>query len=189
MSLKKNMILGNKNHKIFFILFLFISSYLLAEDRITTSPLVNIEEIKPSFEDLEEKNENIISKKRLKEKKNVKNIKSSQAVLIGLDKNTDNRVFKFMEKYAINLGIAFQIQDDLLDKTGAEDTLGKKVSKDADLNKITYPGLIGIQQCKFELDKCTQNAIEYISKVKLLMKNDNLELLKLLAKWNIGRDH
>ena len=80
-------------------------------------------------------------------------------------------------------------EDDLLDKTGAEDNLGKKVSKDADLNKITYPGLIGIQQCKSELDKCTQNAIEHISKAQLLIKNDNLENLKLLAKWNVERDH
>ena len=51
------------------ILFFISSNFLYSEQRITTSPLLNIEEIKPSFEDLEEKNENIISKKRLKEKK------------------------------------------------------------------------------------------------------------------------
>ena len=79
--------LGNNLLKIT-ILFFISSNFLYSEQRITTSPLLNIEEIKPSFEDLEEKNENIISKKRLKEKKNVKNIKSSQAVLIGLDKIT-----------------------------------------------------------------------------------------------------
>lgn len=110
-------------------------------------------------------------------------------ILIGLDKNIDNKVFEFMEQYAVNLGIAFQIQDDLLDKTGAEDNLGKKVSKDAALNKITYPGLIGINQCKIELDKCTQNAIDYISKVQLVIKNKYLENLKLLAKWNVDRNH
>ena len=85
--LKKNMKLGN-NLLTITILFFISSNFLYSEQRITTTPLLNIEEIKPSFEDLEEKNENIISKKRLKEKKNVKNIKSSQAVLIGLDKIT-----------------------------------------------------------------------------------------------------
>ena len=79
--------LGNNLLTIIFLFFIS-SNFLYSEQRITTSPLLNIEEIKPSFEDLEEKNENIISKKRLKEKKNVKNIKSSQAVLIGLDKIT-----------------------------------------------------------------------------------------------------
>jgi len=70
------------------VLFLISSNFLYSEQKITTSPLLNIEEIKPSFEDLEEKNENIISNKKLKEKKILKNIKSSQAVLIGLDKIT-----------------------------------------------------------------------------------------------------
>ena len=41
------------------ILFFISSNFLYSEQRITTSPLLNIEEIKPSFEDLEEKNENI----------------------------------------------------------------------------------------------------------------------------------
>ena len=59
-----------------------------AEQQITTSPLINIDDIKPSFEELDEKNDNISLKQSLKEKKNVKKLKSSQAVLISLDKIT-----------------------------------------------------------------------------------------------------
>ena len=59
-----------------------------AEQKITSSPLINIDDIKPSFEELDEKNENINSMQSLKEKKNVKKLKSSQAILIGLDKIT-----------------------------------------------------------------------------------------------------
>ena len=59
-----------------------------AEEKVTFSPLINIDDIKPSFEELEEKNENINSMQSLKEKKNVKKLKSSQAILIGLDKIT-----------------------------------------------------------------------------------------------------
>ena len=81
------MILGNR---IFLILvFLIISkNYLIAEDKIITSPLINIEKIKPSFETFEEESENTATKQDLKAKKEKIRLKSSQAVLIGLDKIT-----------------------------------------------------------------------------------------------------
>ncbi len=77
--------LGNKVLLISLIYF-FFSNYLYPEDKIITSPLVNIDEIKPSFEELDDI-ENSISNEILKEKK-FKSLKSSQAVLIGLDKIT-----------------------------------------------------------------------------------------------------
>ena len=77
---------GNKFF--FIIILLFCSSLSIAEDKITTSPLINIEKIKPSFEDSDEENENLYSKLKLKEKKIFTKLKSSQAILIGLDKIT-----------------------------------------------------------------------------------------------------
>ena len=79
--------LGNK---IFFSLLFFLSifSFSKAEDKITTTSLINIDEIKPSFEQLEEANETVSSNQKLKEKKEFLNLKSSQAILIGLDKIT-----------------------------------------------------------------------------------------------------
>ena len=59
-----------------------------AEQKITTSPLINIDNIKPSFEEIDENNDSIHSRQSLKEKKNIKKLKSSQAILIGLDKIT-----------------------------------------------------------------------------------------------------
>tara|TARA_A100001015_G_scaffold203794_1_gene227740 strand:+ start:589 stop:1083 length:495 start_codon:yes stop_codon:yes gene_type:complete len=76
--------LGNK---VLFIL-LFSFNFLQAEQKITTTPLINIDKIKPSFENLDLKDENNISNKELREKKIIKNFNSSQAVLIGLDKIT-----------------------------------------------------------------------------------------------------
>ena len=71
------------------IIFYFISIfYSIAEDKITTSPLINVEEIKPSFEELVEENENNYKNKDLKEKKNQTKLQSSQAILLGLDKIT-----------------------------------------------------------------------------------------------------
>ena len=66
----------------------FFSKFSIADDKITTSPLINIEKIKPSFESLEEENENTSLKKNLKTKKKELILESSQAILIGLDKIT-----------------------------------------------------------------------------------------------------
>ena len=63
MELKKNMRLGNKKVLII-LLFYFIFNFLNAEEKITTTPLINVEEIIPSFEELEEENESISSKSK-----------------------------------------------------------------------------------------------------------------------------
>ncbi len=77
--------LGNRIYQI--LIFCFIIDLSYAEEKIVTTPLLNLNEIKPSFELLDEENENISSSQNLKEKKNI-NLKSSQAILIGLDKIT-----------------------------------------------------------------------------------------------------
>jgi len=76
--------LGNK----VLLIILFSFNFLQAEQKITTTPLINIDKIKPSFEDLDLKDENNTSNKKLREKKIIKNFNSAQAVLIGLDKIT-----------------------------------------------------------------------------------------------------
>ena len=78
---------GNKIYYSFIIFFIFLN-FSYADDKIVTSPLINIEKIKPSFEELDDDNENFSLNENLKEKKNTSNLKSSQAILIGLDKIT-----------------------------------------------------------------------------------------------------
>ena len=78
--------LGNKNYLIL-LSFIILTTFSFANEKITTSPLINIEKIKPSFEELVDENENSLPNQNLKEKK-ISNLKSSQAVLIGLDKIT-----------------------------------------------------------------------------------------------------
>ena len=79
--------LGNKIYQIIILSFLFLN-FSNADEKITTTPLINIEEIKPSFEELIDENDKDSSSQNIKEKKNIKNLKSSQAILIGLDKIT-----------------------------------------------------------------------------------------------------
>ena len=80
--------LGDKISFGFFLSILF--SYLVsnAEEKIISSPLINLEKIKPSFEEQEIINENLSPEKNFIGKKKDKKIKPSQAILIGLDKIT-----------------------------------------------------------------------------------------------------
>ena len=79
--------LGN-NHYLFLLLFLLSTNLCVAENKIVTAPLLNVEKIKPSFEELDKESENTLPNQNLKEKKNTSNLNSSQAILIGLDKIT-----------------------------------------------------------------------------------------------------
>tara|TARA_B100000963_G_scaffold333770_1_gene326402 strand:- start:13895 stop:14401 length:507 start_codon:yes stop_codon:yes gene_type:complete len=80
--------LGNKTIYILIIFLLFFANSIYAEDKITSSPLINLEKIKPSFEEPEQSKDTFKSNK-LKEKKNKPAMsQSSHAILIGLDKIT-----------------------------------------------------------------------------------------------------
>ena len=78
---------GN-NLRLAIIFYFILSNFVLAEEKIVTAPLINVEKIKPSFEEPEQETDDISSNKKLKEKKSNINLKSSQAILIGLDKIT-----------------------------------------------------------------------------------------------------
>lgn len=59
-----------------------------------------------------------------------------------------------------HLGLAFQIADDILDCTADSKRLGKDSGKDSELNKMTYPSLLGMNESQAQLNKHTESAIE-----------------------------
>lgn len=61
--------------------------------------------------------------------------------------------------YATNVGLSFQIVDDILDVTADEKELGKPIGSDESNNKRTYVSLMGIDKAKSEVEKLTQSAI------------------------------
>lgn len=79
--------------------------------------------------------------------------------------------------YAENLGLAFQICDDILDVEGKEDEMGKKTGMDAINKKATYPAIYGIEASKQRLEKLTDMAIEPLEEYY-----DNAEVLTTLAR-------
>ena len=87
-------------------------------------------------------------------------------------------------KYATNIGLSFQIADDILDITGDESKLGKKVGSDIDNNKSTYPSLIGLEKSKEIANDLINEAKTRISNIK----GDN-EFLNDLAEYIVARDY
>ena len=89
---------------------------------------------------------------------------------------------KAVDEFAQNLGVAFQIQDDILDVTGDEKELGKPIGSDAEENKNTYVKLVGLEKSK-ELAK------EYSEKAKksLEMFGEKAEFLINLTDYLIDR--
>ena len=80
------------------------------------------------------------------------------AILAGADTQT----VKAMEKVAYNIGIAFQIQDDILDVTSTTEVLGKPVGSDVKNNKLTYVALHGLEESKAEVEKLSKEALEIL---------------------------
>lgn len=68
-----------------------------------------------------------------------------------------------IEKCAYNVGIAFQIQDDILDIIGDSKELGKPVGSDAQNNKQTYVTLNGLEQSKQDVEALSKEAVEILS--------------------------
>lgn len=84
---------------------------------------------------------------------------------------------KAVESFCSNLGIAFQIQDDILDVTGSEEELGKPIGSDAENDKSTYVTLFGIEKAEQMAEEYTNKAIESLS-----IFENNKELVELSKK-------
>ena len=72
---------------------------------------------------------------------------------------------KAAEEYAVHLGLAFQIQDDILDVTATTEELGKTPGKDEREGKATFVSLYGIDKCRKIVDKETELSKEAIRPV------------------------
>ena len=85
-------------------------------------------------------------------------------------------------RFAYNLGVAFQIQDDILDIEGDENVIGKPVGSDEEQNKTTYVKLVGLDKAKKDVERLTANAI-----ASLDCFEDN-EFTKALSNYLINRN-
>ncbi|MGN8648581.1 polyprenyl synthetase family protein [Eubacterium pyruvativorans] len=69
-----------------------------------------------------------------------------------------------MERYAYDLGMAFQVADDILDVVGDEKTLGKSVGQDAQNDKLTWVSMYGMEASRSRLHELTEDAVSALEK-------------------------
>lgn len=62
------------------------------------------------------------------------------------------------ELFALNIGLAFQVADDILDVTASTEDLGKTAGKDEDTDKATYPRLLGLDGARAEAQRLVDEA-------------------------------
>ena len=124
----------------------------------------------------------------MQEIKNIQNLKTGKliqcAVKIGAIVGGANpKQMQCLENYASNIGLAFQVSDDLLDALGDEILMGKSVRKDDVKNKATFVSLLGA-------DKAQELARDLIKSAKseLEMFDEKNQTLKQLADFIIDRD-
>ena len=117
---------------------------------------------------------NILELQRLKTGKLFHFSCISPCILLG----NNQEIFNIFEKFSYNLGIAFQIQDDLLDVEGEENVVGKKINKDLDQGKQTFITQLGVVEAKKKAKSLIDESIELIKKFgdksKNLIKITNL---------------
>ena len=86
--------------------------------------------------------------------------------------------------YARNIGLAFQIADDLIDHSGDEGAAGKPTGRDADAGKATFVSLLGADRARQQAALLVSQAIEHLSD-----HGSEGDLLRAIARFAIERDH
>ena len=102
------------------------------------------------------------------------------AIIGGADETQTQHILCFAE----NLGLAFQVRDDILDVEGSTEVLGKTVGSDVDSGKTTFVSLLGIDETKKQLTEFTETA-----KSALDIFGVQAEFLKEFADWLLNREN
>ena len=87
-----------------------------------------------------------------------------------------------LRNYGHDLGLAFQIADDLLDVEATEEETGKKVGKDADRGKATFVSLLGVDRAREQAHMLSEQACGHLD-----VFDDNTELLRAMAHYVVNR--
>lgn len=96
----------------------------------------------------------------------------------------DEKELRALESYAEKIGLAFQIEDDILDVTGTLEKLGKAAGSDAANDKITYLTFASIEEAQNTVVKLTEEAVESLN-----VFGEKAVHLAGLAKYLTNRDH
>jgi geranylgeranyl pyrophosphate synthase len=102
---------------------------------------------------------------------------SAGAIMAG----ADTAELQAISLYATQIGLAFQIVDDILDVEGASADLGKTAGKDAAAGKPTYPSVYGLEESRRLAAECVERAISAIAAASIASQ------LPAIARWVVSR--
>ena len=107
-------------------------------------------------------------------------------VLVALEaiEGMESAIADTLIKYVETIGLAFQIKDDILDKTGDTEALGKKVGRDDKENKTTFVSIYGLEYCEELLKDLTDKAVSYAEEL-----GEKGQFLKDLAIFLLKREN
>lgn len=100
----------------------------------------------------------------------------------GILGKASNNMRHALQSYAHDLGLAFQIADDLLDVEGDENKVGKKLGKDADQGKATFVSLLGVERAREQANLLAEQAGSHLD-----LFEEKADLLKALARYVVER--
>lgn len=96
--------------------------------------------------------------------------------------NATEKELEILNEYGEDLGLAFQIKDDILDVTGDTKILGKNINKDEESNKSNFITFFGLEECENKCKELTEKCIKNLKKL-----NRNAENLEYLTKVLLDR--
>jgi geranylgeranyl diphosphate synthase type II len=102
----------------------------------------------------------------------------------GLSAGADPSALGLLAAFGRAFGEAFQIADDLLDAEGSEAAVGKRVGKDADRGKLTFPTVLGVEESRRRAHALADTAAEAVAPL-----GETAGDLARLARWIVHRDH
>ena len=86
----------------------------------------------------------------------------ASCVIGGLAAGATTAQVEALAAYGEDVGLAFQVADDVLDTTGTSDQLGKTAGRDEALRKSTYVQLMGVREARLEADRLARSAVTHL---------------------------
>jgi farnesyl diphosphate synthase len=102
----------------------------------------------------------------------------------GLMAKASPKAMQALSAYAHDLGLAFQIADDILDLEGDAERMGKAARKDRAAGKVTFVEILGIERAREQADHLAAQAAAHLD-----MFDERADLLRSVAEFAVARDH